>query len=194
MPDTLMAYTPLGSRADQELKSHGSAARVILTEVAPSTMIDLRLDPRDSACVKAAGELLGIELPLASNTSAANDTRTVWWLGPDQWLVVAPAAGGDALVDALSAVVPSAVNVSDLRAEFELAGPHAADVLRKGCGIDLHPREFRPGDCAMTQLARVRAGIRQIDERPAYRILVERSVATYLWDWLTDAMREFTGK
>ena len=50
------------------------------------------------------------------------------------------------------------------------------------------------GDCAMTQLARVRAGIRQIDERPAYRILVERSVATYLWDWLTDAMREFTGK
>ena len=56
MPDTLMAYTPLGSRADQELKSHGSEARVILTEVAASTMIDLRLDPRDAACVKAAGE------------------------------------------------------------------------------------------------------------------------------------------
>ena len=194
MPDTLMAYTPLGSRADGELKSHGSEAKVMLTEVSPSTMIDLRLDPRDAACVKAAGNALGIGLPLASNTSTANDTRTVWWLGPDQWLVVAPAAGGDALVDALAAVVPSAINVSDLRAEFELAGPHAADVLRKGCGIDLHPREFRPGDCAMTQLARVRAGSRQIDERPAYRILVERSVATYLWDWLTDAMREFTGK
>lgn len=193
MPDTLMASTPLGSRADGELRSHGSASRVMLAEVAASTMIDLRIGRTDAAAMKGAGELLGVALPLAPNQTTSNENHTVWWLGPDQWLVVSSPDGSEALVKVLAAIAPSAVEVSDLRAEFELSGPHAADVLRKGCGIDLHPREFRPGDCVMTQLARVRAGIRQIDDRPAYRILVERSVAAYLWDWLTDAMREFTG-
>jgi sarcosine oxidase gamma subunit len=39
----------------------------------------------------------------------------------------------------------------------------------------------------------VRVALRQTDERPGYRLLVERSVALYLWDWLVDAMTEFTG-
>jgi sarcosine oxidase subunit gamma len=87
----------------------------------------------------------------------------------------------------------SAVDVGDLRAEFELAGPRAIDVLRKGCAIDLHPREFGAGDCALTALARVRVALRQTDDPPGYRVLVERSVAPYLWDWLVDAMMEFSG-
>lgn len=191
MPDTLTAHTPLGSRA--ELKSHGIAASVLLTEIAASAMIDLRLDSANAAVLQSVQQVLGVTLPLAPNKTAASGSAAIWWLGPDQWLVVAPAAESGKLAGALSAIAPSVVDVSDLRAEFELAGPHAADVLRKGCGIDLHPRVFRPGDCAMTALARVRVGIREIDERPAYRLLVERSVATYLWDWLVDAMREYIG-
>ena len=191
MPDTLTAYTPLGSRA--ELKRHGVAASVLLTESAPAAMIDLRLNAADSTALNETREILGIGLPLLPNKTTVAASRVAWWLGPDQWLIVASAADAANLVQSLAAVAPSAVDVSDLRAEFELTGPHATDVLRKGCGIDLHPRAFRPGDCAMTALARVRAGIRQIDERPGYRILVERSVAAYLWDWLVDAMREYIG-
>ena len=49
MPDTLTAYTPLGSRVGGELKSHGVAASVLLTEIAHAAMIDLRLNPDDAA-------------------------------------------------------------------------------------------------------------------------------------------------
>ena len=86
-----------------------------------------------------------------------------------------------------------AIPMLDLRAQFELAGPHAEDVLRKGCAIDLHSRAFAAGDCALTSLARVRVALRQCDESPVYQLYVERSYAPYLWDWLTDAMMEFVG-
>ena len=115
------------------------------------------------------------------------------WLGPDQWLILLRAADAAALARALAGHAASVVDVSDLRAVFELAGPRARDALRKGCAIDLHPRVFGPGDCALTALARVRVALCQLDDRPAYRILIERSYAVYLWDWLVDAMAEFSG-
>jgi sarcosine oxidase subunit gamma len=132
-------------------------------------------------------------LPLVPGKTAVATERTALWCGPDQWLIVAPAAHAAPLMLALGGCAGSAVDVSDLRAEFELAGPRAVDVLRKGCAIDLHPRVFGPGDCALSALARVRIALRQIDARPAYRIFVERSVAAYLWDWIVDAMKEYCG-
>ena len=156
-------------------------------------MVDVRIAAADGVALAAVQNALALNLPLTPGISSAGAERVAWWCGPDQWLIVA--AGGDAaaLVRALNSSAASAVDVTDLRAEFELAGPRAADVLRKGCGIDLHPRVFGPGDCALTSLARVRVALRQTDERPVYRLLVERSVAPYLWDWLVDAMIEFTG-
>ena len=193
MADALMAHTALGSRAGGELKTHGVAAAVVLKEISPFAMVDLRLDPADDIALNGVQRLLALELPLTPGKARRNGQRVAWWFGPDQWLIVAPPADAQVLMPALIDAARSAVDVSDLRAEFELAGPRAADVLRKGCGIDLHPRAFAVGDCALTSLARVRIALRQIDERPAYRLLVERSVAPYLWAWLLDAMREFVG-
>lgn len=82
-------------------------------------------------------------------------------------------------------------DVSDLRTSFEISGPRSRDVLAKGCAIDLYPRVFDIGGCAQTALARVRVTLLQLDGSPAYRLLVERSYAQYLWDWLTDAVVEF---
>ena len=193
MPDALIARTPLGGIAGGELRTHGAPSFVTLREMPASAMIDLRLDPADATALRATQQALALELPLTPGKTCACAERTAWWFGPDQWLIVAPPDDVALLVPALYETARSAVDVSDLRAEFELAGPRAVDVLRKGCGVDLHPRVFSPGDCVLTLLGRVRVGLRQTDDRPGYRLLVERSVAPYLWDWLVDAMREFTG-
>jgi len=193
MADPLIAHTALGGVVGGELKTHGVAAAARLSEVAPSAMLDLRLDAADTRALDAVRQLLAFDLPLTPGKTNGNAHRVAWWFGPDQWLIVVPPADASMLMPALFAAARSAVDVSDLRAEFELAGPHAIDVLRKGCGVDLHPRVFTTGDCAVTSLARVRVALRQIDEPPGYRLLVERSVAPYLWDWLVDAMREFVG-
>jgi sarcosine oxidase subunit gamma len=191
MVETLFARTALG-HVDGALRMHGSATHAVLSELTPAAMIDLRLNPTDVALLTEINTASELQLPLTPGTFSTRSARSALWFGPDQWLILAPSADADSLVRVLAPMAGSAVDVSDLRAEFELAGPLAPDVLRKGCSIDLHPRVFGPGDCALTTLARVRIALRQIDERPAYRLLVERSVAPYLWDWLIDAMREFT--
>jgi sarcosine oxidase subunit gamma len=193
MADVLTARTALGGNGVAGLRTHGDAAVVALRELPASAMIDLRFDPTDAAALSSAQSALALNLPLTPGTTGAGANCVALWFGPDQWLIVAPLADAAKLVHALSDSVASAVDVCDLRAEFELAGPRASDVLRKGCAIDLHPRVFRPGDCALTSLARVRVALRQADDRPGYRVFVERSVAPYLWDWLVDAMMEFTG-
>jgi len=193
MAELLMARTALGGAAAGESRAHGGTATVMLRGLPASTMIDVRLNPADAATLAAAQKAAGLDLPQTPGKFSAHAERSALWFGPNQWLIVAPSGEASALTRALDAVAGSTVDVSDLRAEFELAGPLATDVLRKGCGIDLHPRVFGPGNCALTSLARVRVALRQTDERPGYRLLVERSVALYLWDWLVDAMTEFTG-
>jgi sarcosine oxidase subunit gamma len=192
MADELRARSALGGGMTG-LRSHGDARFVALRELPPAAMLDLRLDPADASALAAAASVLALKLPQTPGKSAASADRVALWFGPDQWLITAPSADVVSLVQALSSVGASAIDVSDLRAEFELAGPHAQDVLRKGCAIDLHPRVFTAGDCALTALARVRVALLQSDNRPAYHLYVERSYAPYLWDWLIDAMFEFGG-
>lgn len=193
MAETLLARSPLGTLVGAALRMHGDAAAVELRELAAPAMCDLRLDPADAGALSAAENALACKLPLTPNQSIAAGAQVALWMGPDQWLILSPAADAEALARALAGHAASVVDVSDLRAMFELAGPNARDVLRKGCALDLHPRVFGPGDSALTALARVRVALCQVDARPGYRLLIERSYAVYLWDWLTDAMAEFSG-
>ena len=164
--------------------------QVALREMPMSMMFDLRLQPAGVELVAAAEAAFALTLPLAPNKSTAANARTALWLGPDQWLIVVP-AGEPSLPAVELAGSASVVDVSDLRAVFELAGPRARDVLAKGCAVDLHPRAFKPGDCALSALARIRVALHQPAVENAYQIYVERSYAQYLWDWLVDAMVEY---
>jgi sarcosine oxidase subunit gamma len=191
MAEASVERTALAS-APSALRVHGNPAFVELREGALRAMYDLRLEPTDRSARWAAEAVLRLTLPIEPNTSAAGGARSALWLGPDQWLIVAAEGEAIALERALAEREASVVDVSDLRAIFELEGPRAADVLRKGCAIDFHPRVFGPGSCVTTMFARVRAAIRQLDGSARYEIYVERSYADYLWAWLVDAMVEYS--
>ncbi len=157
--------------------------------------INLRLDPTDHDAMAAARGELGFGLPTEPNTVAGGEGVCALWLGPDEWLVTT--AGGEEaglmarLNGALAGHHASVVDVSDARTVIVLRGERARDVLAKGCGLDLHPRVFKPGRCAQTALARASILIHQTSEDPAYDIYVDRSFAQYLWTWLEDAAAEF---
>ena len=156
--------------------------------------VGVRLHP-GAGGPSAAEAALGFALPATPNTTAAGAGRTALWLGPDEWLIVAaPGAEtalevelGEALAGGLGSVVDSSAN----RTAIVLRGPAARDVLAKGCALDLHPRAFGPGRCAQTLLARAQVVLEQLDDAPAYRLLVRGSFADYLGTWLLDAMAEF---
>ena len=157
--------------------------------------IDLRGDPADSSFLAEIRQVLGLDLPTHANTVSVSGDRAALWLSPDEWLIVVPFATRAQTVDELKrALAGKHVSITDVSANrviLELSGSKSREVLAKGCGLDLHPRAFMAGQCALTVVARSQAVIWQVDETPTYRVLVRPSFAAYLTDFFIDAMKEY---
>lgn len=186
--------SPLAHRRDELAALAARVPGATLHEEPFLTQLNLRVQPGSPAIARIE-RLLELRLPARPNTVAesADGTRAAVWLGPDEWLIVAPDGAAGELTDLLSVALEydlgSAVDVSANRTTLRLSGPRAREVLETGCAPDLHPRSFGPGDCAQTMLARAQVVLWQLDERPAYRVLVRSSFAEYLTDWLCAAIR-----
>lgn len=172
------------------------AGTVELREVPFLTMAGIRVDPAG-----AAGERLGTRtggLPAASGQVRSSGGTAVLWLGPEEFLLVAPAEsheslGGElpgALTDALGDAEGQVVDLSANRTTLELSGPRARAVLEKGCALDLHPRVFQTGTALSTEIGGIPAILWKTAEE-TYRIFPRASFAEFLGRWLLDAMREF---
>ncbi|NKX51882.1 sarcosine oxidase subunit gamma family protein [Arthrobacter deserti] len=167
---------------------------VALREIPFLTMVGLRAGP-GSAAAAALEAAAGVALParVGQVTGEAGGTA-VLWLGPDEYLLVAPeGTGAAALAAALGDEPGAVVDLSANRTTLELTGPSARLVLEKGCPADLHPRVFGPGSAITTVLGAVPVLLWQTGEQ-AYRILPRASFADYTARWLLDAMTEFSAE
>ncbi|MFL5757371.1 MAG: sarcosine oxidase subunit gamma [Chloroflexota bacterium] len=179
--------------ATNGLPMSDAPSQATIRPVELEAQVDVRADPADAGLLDRIAASLGVPLPAEPNTVAGDpDGRAVLWLGPDEWLVVdvdKPAAEIErAIHDAADDAFVTTVDVSENRVVLELRGPSAREILEAGCGIDLHPRVFRPGRCAQTLLARANVIVWQTSQEPAYRLFVRPSFAGYLARWLVDAM------
>jgi sarcosine oxidase subunit gamma len=152
--------------------------------------INLRGDAGSDAFCERVREILGQPLPLEANTFSAGEHR-VYWLGPDEWLLRCDRHAVSNLVAALETALSGmhvAVNdVSGGNTTVHLSGPRARRTLAKGCTLDLHPREFVPGQCAQSGLAKAPVLIGMIDDAPTFEVVVRRSFGDYLVHWLRHA-------
>jgi sarcosine oxidase subunit gamma len=167
---------------------------VVLREIPFLTMVGLRAEPgSDSAAALEAAAGVALPAKVGQTTGDANGTA-VLWIGPDEYLLVAPEGTGTAaLVAALDGKPGAAVDLSANRTTLELSGPAARLVLEKGCHADLHPRSFGPGSAITTSLGPVPVLLWQTAEQ-TYRILPRASFADYTARWLLDAMSEFAAE
>ncbi len=169
-------------------------AGVVLCERRFVAKINLRGKPLKKF-LDAARKALGLTLPKKPNTTAAGKDLTALMLGPDEWLVVgAPGREGEIAAGLRSALAGQHAAITDVtegRTVIGLSGRNARDLLMKGCPLDVHRREFKPGDCAQSVLAKAIIILHQTSDAPAYDIYVERSFADYLWTWLEDAAEEY---
>jgi methylglutamate dehydrogenase subunit D len=101
-------------------------------------------------------------------------------IGPDRFLALRP----DRPLD-------GAIDVSSAWTWLVVQGPNAANLLGKGCTLDLHPRVFAAGTCAVTGFDRMRIVLWRPDASSRYDLLVGRSCALSLWEWLTEAAAAF---
>ncbi|NUR39319.1 MAG: sarcosine oxidase subunit gamma [Streptomyces sp.] len=188
--------SPLAPAADRfaaATRTSGGAIR--LAELPFLTQLNVRLDAKGAAA-EAVGLALDLQLPLQPNTVVRAGELTALWLGPDEWLLVAPPgsaadlesrvreAAGDELV--------SVIDVSAQRTTLLVTGPSARDLLAHGCALDLHPRAFGAGRCAQTTLGRTQVVlVARGEPRAGFWVLVRSSFAGYLAEWLLDAATEY---
>ncbi len=182
--------SPLASAAS---RFEALPAGVQVRELPRLVQLDLRFDPIGPAGA-AVAQVLGVAVPRQTCTAAVAGEVSVLWLGPDEWLVVAPADRTD-LLDALEQAVAghgAVVEVSAQRTTISLSGPRARDLLAHGCSADLHPSVAPQGTCLQTLLAL--AGVVLVvrdGSATDFWVLVRSSFARYLADWIVDACTEY---
>ncbi|MDE0512740.1 MAG: hypothetical protein OXI88_13235 [Gammaproteobacteria bacterium] len=175
--------------------------------------LNLRGAPGDERFMQAVRETLGQPLPTLANTfTAATHTQrgrnpadnmrghalnpspastpscTIYWLGPDEWLLVT-ALGRESdiaeqLGENLAGQCYSLVDVTGGQIMIRLRGPRAREVLARGCTLDLHPRSFKAGQCAQSTLAKTSMLIALVEDAPTFDIIIRRSFAEYAARWL----------
>jgi len=187
---------PLGLAARAMRAMGGEQQGVVLCERPARGQIGLRGDAERPAFRNAVKGVLGFVPPRKATTAAGGaGLPRALWLGPDEWLVVIDdsqtAAAAADLASALERQHAQVVDLSDSHAVIGLAGPHARDVLMKGCTLDMHRRAFGPGRCTRTLLAKAQVIIHQTTQVPEYDLYVQRGIAEYLWAWLEDAGLEY---
>ncbi len=160
-----------------------------LEPLPPAARYILRGGARVPAAVAAAVHL---SLPTESCRAATDSGRAALWLGPGDWLLLAPDADGPAvarsLASALAGIPHSLVDVGHRQSGCELRGPAAAALLSAGCPLDLDPGTFPIGMCTRTVLAKAEVVLwRKAPE--TFHLEVARSFVAYVSQFLAEAAR-----
>ena len=157
-----------------------------ITELSPSTRISLRLADRE-----AAGAALGSDLPAKIGTRVAAGVRSALCLGPDEWLIEAPAADRAGLEAALADLATrqpiSAVEVSDREITLALEGPAVLDLLATGCPLDLAKLPVGSGTRTLFDSVQI---VLTREARDRFHLTVWRSFAPHVRALLETAARE----
>jgi sarcosine oxidase subunit gamma len=182
----LVNIARLGKR---ELSVDGRSC--LLDEIALRDMLNLRGDASDPAFAAAVQSATGLTLPVAANTASVGDGRQLFWLGPDEWLLKAAGGTGDAIEAALRAALVgkhfSVVQVGSGNTTLSVQGAAAADLLSRGCPLDLHARSFPDGSLAQSHISKANVVLYCLKAETSFEITVRRSFAEYLFKWLCEA-------
>ena len=185
---------------DVQIKHHGLEAflrglpeeRVtsagIEVEIIPGcSHFNLRGSEYDSAFSSSIEAVLQQTLP-TTNTVTSKGHHRIYWLGPDEWLIVTlegmPVPQRTHL-DTVSRNHGGVLNdLSGGQVLLRLTGRQVERLLARGCPLDLHESVFPLGTCAQTGLAKTSVLIARVDTSDSFEIIVRRSFSDYVLNWL----------
>jgi sarcosine oxidase subunit gamma len=155
--------------------------------------INLRGRTGDPAFLQAIETICAIALPGALAVTRKGNLY-LYNLGPDEWSLVMPDDRVPGLLADLNAATQGMhVAINDLSGAFlslVLRGDKVRELLAKGCTLDLHPEAFTSGASAQTGLAKAGVLLGLFDAE--FHLIVRRSFADYLLQWLHKAGAEYS--
>ena len=168
-----------------------------ITEQMFNGYFNLRIPPDETNIRQGFRDEFQLQLPETANTFTSSDQATCAWLGPDEWLLIVEEPDTDrierTLNDLFRGKFATWTEQSSGLTALRFIGSNTIALLNRGIVFDLHPRNFKPGDCVQTVLARVGVTVlNRSDEQTEFDVFVRRSFADYLWQWLVAASNEAT--
>jgi len=159
--------------------SPAPVAGVTLTAASAAT----RLLLRGADAVAPASKAFGVAMPTTPCRSNAGGSRMALWLGPDEWLLIAPEAESAALLaklgGALDGVPHSLVDISHRQTALTVEGKGAERLLNAGVPLDLSLAAFPVGAVARTIFEKAEI-ILWRGKSESFRAEVWRSFAPYV--------------
>ena len=169
---------------------------LVIKEAPLSAHLNLRGDADDSSFCSAVAAALNLSLPLVPGTFQRDGNTSIYWLGPSEWLVVD--VGGDAA--AIEATLRkslkghiSVVDVSGGQTCINLRGLAVETVLKKSSIYDFEgwdSAKATSGRVVQTTFAKASAVVSNRSDG-SYDLVIRRSFADYVAQWLLDAGGEF---
>jgi heterotetrameric sarcosine oxidase gamma subunit len=135
----------------------------------------------------------GGSLPLHAKR-IANGSVSAAWAGPGHWLMADEGGTPDDFEERPQyslAGLASVTGQSDGRSIMRVSGPMVRRMLAKMIPIDLHPREFLPGDAALTVASHINVHFWLTEDGAAFEFAVFRSLAAAFIERLAEASEEF---
>ncbi len=138
--------------------------------------------------------IAGVAAPGAPGLASISGPVSMWPIAPNTWQIATAPGAGTALALALKSELGSLAAVTDLSfgriVAIALRGDDSHVVLEKGIGIDFSDEAFAAGRVVATGLHAVHVLI--VKTAPgSFHILVPRSFALSILEWLVDAVEEF---
>jgi sarcosine oxidase subunit gamma len=163
----------------------------MITLLPPATRFIVR---GGEAAIPLIGRAFGVALPRDACRAATAPPRAALWLGPDEWLLIAPDGEAEAVFATIAAALTGApasiVDISDRQVGITVIGPRAADAVSAFNPLDLHAGAFPVGMCTRTIFAKAEIVLWRTAP-DAFRIEVWRSYAPYVEGLLREAASEY---
>lgn len=184
-------HSPL---AHVELPTAVANPGVILREDKFRGHLNLRGNPEDEAFTSAAEQVLGVALPTAPNSAVEHGSTRVYWMCPNEWLVLV-AADTQAQIEAdlRQAMAGQHIAVADISSGqtlINLSGDNVVEVMMKSTVYDCHESNFPVGKAVQTTFAKAGATIYKCADG-SYDLIIRRSFSDYIFLWLKDACAEY---
>ena len=166
---------------------------VAVGQVGPRTRFAYR-GPESTLSALGAG--FGVTPSTEACRAASEGDHAALWLGPDEWLLLAPDGEATALEAKLRAALAdqphSLVDISHRNAAFEITGDHGPAVLSVGCPLDFDLAHFPVGMSTRTVLGKTEVVLwRRSAQR--FHLEVWRSFAPYVLGFLQQAVEDEVG-
>lgn len=163
-------------------------SRFVATDAGPRRRFVLRSNSDQAASV---GAVFGVMPGHQACRAVVTGDRAALWLGPDEWLLIAPDNAAISVADLQAAAGAGAVvDVSHRNAALTLSGARVAEVLNSANPLDLSLEAFPVGMCTRTIFAKAevvlwRTGVGE------FHLELWRSFAGYVVGQLAEGAREF---